>query len=165
MSYRVDIERLGPSAIIDLQGSPPRIRDWIGDALPPFPEIPNTASASNGLELYWIGRERWLLRGDIGRENDLLARARPAAAPLEISVVPVSDTLEFFALTGPEAGEVVSIASPLDHHPRVFPENGASYTELFGVKGLLVRRSRGFELGVERSFGDMLEDFLVRARA
>jgi sarcosine oxidase subunit gamma len=165
MGYDVDIERLPPSAVIDLQGEASAVAAWCGDGLPPLPAQANSASAGNGLELYWIGRERWLLRAALDREDELLALTRPDEAPLEISAVQVSDTLQFFALRGADAGDIVSIASPLDHHPSVFPRNGVSYTDLFGIKGLIVRRADGFELGVERSFADMIEDYLARANA
>lgn len=165
MAYDINIERLGPSAVIDLQGKPGALGAWIGETLPPFPGQPNTASETGGIELYWIGLERWLLRADIERENELLAITRPHEAAIDISIVLVSDTLQFFSIAGPDAGEIVSIASPIDHHPQVFPANGVSYTDLFGLKGLLLRRTDGFEFAVERSFGDMIEDYLARANA
>jgi sarcosine oxidase subunit gamma len=165
MAYRVDIERMPQSAIIDLQGEVSVVAGWCGEALPPFPQQPNTATSRDGLELYWIGRERWLLRAGLEREGPLLAITRPGAAPIDISVVLVSDTLQFFSIRGPDAGQIVSIAGPLDHQPDRFPANGVSYTEIFGVRGLLVRRADGFEIAVERSYGDLLADYLVRASA
>ena len=165
MDYDVDIERLGLSTVIDLQGVGDAIRDWVGSDLPPFPEQPNTATEAGGLSLYWIAQERWLLRAAIERENELLSMTRPHKAPTEISLVPVSDTLQFFSITGPDAGDIISIASPLDHHPSVFPDNGVTYTDIFGMKGLVVRKPDGFEIAVERSFGDMIADYLARATA
>ena len=165
MAYDVIIERRGLQAVVDLQGEPAAIVDWVGAALPPLPEQPNTASEKNRLALYRVGRERWLLRADLDREDELLALTRPDAAPLDVSIVLVSDSLQFFTITGPDAGEIVAIGSPLDVHPSVFPANGATYTDLFGVRGLIVRRADGFEFAVERSFGDMIEDYLARANA
>ena len=165
MGYDVDIQPLEISAVIDLQGNADAIADWIGDALPRFPEQANTASEKNGLSLYWIGPDRWLLRADLERETELLELTRPADAPVDLSIVQISDTIQFFAITGNEAGEIISIASSIDHHPTVFPGNGVTYTDVFGIKGLLVRRVDGFDIGVERSYGDMIEDFLARANA
>ena len=165
MGYDVHIERLGLSAVIDLQGEAGEIKNWGGAGLPTMPEQPNTSSEDGGLALYWIAAERWLLRAAIDREDELLAMTRPAEAPIEISVVQVSDTLQFFAITGADAAAIVSIASPIDHHSSVFPENGVTYTDIFGIKGLLVRRADGFEIAVERSFGDMIADYLARATA
>ena len=117
------------------------------------------------MQLCWIGPERWLLRSTIANEERLLEMTRPAEAPLDISIVQVSDTLCFFDLRGPDAGEIVSIACPVDHHPSRFAENGVSYTSLFGLKGILLRSDDGFEIAVESSFADMVEDYLARANA
>ena len=40
---------------------------------------------------------------------------------------------------------------------KAFAQNGASYTEAF-----VIRKEGGFDLAVERSFGNMLEDYLGR---
>ena len=162
MGYDVTIEREGLSAVIDLQGDADAVADWAGAGLPPMPEQPNTANVDNGLSLYWIAPERWLLRADLEREDELLAMSRPHEAPPDISVVQVSDTLQFFSITGPDAGDILSIATPLDHHPSVFPANGATYTEIFNIKGLVVKQPDGFEIAVERSFADLLADYLAR---
>ena len=77
----------------------------------------------------------------------------------------VSDTLRFFHIDGSDALQIIAIACPLDTHPSVFPENGAGYTEIFGIKGLLVRSGDGFDIAVESSFADMIEDYLARANA
>ena len=165
MAYEVNIERAGIEALIDLQGPAEAIRDWIGDECPPFPQQANSASTRDGLSLCWIAPERWLLRASIEKEDELLALARPADAPIETSIVLVSDTLCFFRIDGADAAQIVAIACPLDTHPLVFPENGITYTEIFGVKGLLARRGEGFDIAVESSFADMLEDYLQRANA
>ncbi|MBX2885733.1 MAG: hypothetical protein KTR32_37600, partial [Granulosicoccus sp.] len=136
MGYDATIKRLDVSAIIDIQGEQSRIAEWAGNKLPPFPDVPNSASISNGLNLYWVGRMRWLLRADISREQELLSVLRPSEAPAEISVVQISDTLQFFSIRGPEAEDVISVVTPLDFHSTVFPQYGVSYTDICGRKGL-----------------------------
>ena len=84
-------------------------------------------------------------------------------APVHVSIVLVSDTLTFFRISGPDADQIIKIASPLDIHPTVFPCNGASYTQVFGIKGLVIRNTDGFEIAVESSYADMIDDFLRRA--
>ena len=164
MGYEVTIKRLELSAVIDLKGEASAIKNWVGEgALPVFPELANTATCNDGLALYWIGHEHCLLRSDIKREDELLNLMRLDTLPAELSIVLVSDTLQFFEVTGPDASEIISIASTIDHHPSIFPENGVSYTNIFGLKGLLLRRSDGFEIAIERSYGDMIEDCLSRA--
>ena len=165
MSYDVQIKRGELEALVDLQGPPRAIHDWVESGFPDFPDAPNTASIRDELSLYWIAPERWLLRAPIEHEDQLLAITKPDTAPLDISIVLVSDTLKFFHLDGPDAAQIVSIACPLDTHSSVFPANGVTYTEIFGNKGLLARRGEGFDIAVESSFADMLEDYLQRANA
>jgi len=165
MSYDLHIERGGIRAIIDLQGESARIAEWAGAALPAFPERPNTASCRDGICLFWIAAERWLLHAALEREAELLALAAPQSAPLDISAVLVSDTLTFFTITGRDAAQLIAIASPLDTHPRVFADDAVSYTEAFGLKALLRRIPGGFEIAVESSYADLLADYLARATA
>jgi sarcosine oxidase subunit gamma len=163
MSYEVRIKRGELEALVELQGSAGAISDWVGTGFPEFPKIPNTASTAGELSLYWIAPERWLLRAPLAAEDRLIEMTRPDQAPLEISIVLVSDTLRFFHIEGPDAAQIVAIACPLDTHASTFPPNGVSYTEIFGVKGLLARRNNGFDIATESSFADMIEDYLQRA--
>ena len=165
MGYDVHIHRLELNAVIDLQGEAQAIANWVKGELPPFPEKPNTATKRDGLSLYWIAPERSLLRASIENEDRLLEMTQPQSAPVDISIVLVSDTFRFFELVGPDADEIISTACPLDHHLSVFPQNGVSYTNIFGIKGLLIRIEGGFEIAVEASYADMIEDYLTRANA
>jgi sarcosine oxidase gamma subunit len=63
-------------------------------------------------------------------------------------------------IRGSESNEILFIASPLDIHPTVFSLNGASYTEAFSLMAFVIRQKDRFDLAVERSFGDMLEEYL-----
>jgi heterotetrameric sarcosine oxidase gamma subunit len=166
MGYDVKIQRLELNAIIDLQGNAKAIKNWIKDGdLPDFPDKPNTSSTNQNFKLYWVGLEHWLLRSEIELEDRLLEMTNSSAAPIEISLVQVSDAFKFFEVIGPDAAEIISIASPIDHHLSVFPDNGVSYTNIFGIKGLLIRVNNGFEIAVESSYVDLMADFLQRANA
>ena len=163
MSYDVQISRVELCAVIDLQGRQEAIASWVGADFPDFPTTPNTASTSGSLSLYWIAEQRWLLRAAIEDEDLLLSITRPDTAPLEISAVLVSDTLKYFQITGADAAQIISIASSIDTDLSVFPENAVTYTEAFGIRALLIRCSGGFEIAVESSYADMIEDYLQRA--
>jgi heterotetrameric sarcosine oxidase gamma subunit len=165
MGYDVQIRKLKLNAVIDLQGEASAIAKWVKGDLPAFPDKPNTLSRNSNLDLYWIAPERWLLRSDIENEDRLLEITKPNDAPVDISIVQISDTLKFFEIIGPEVDEIISIACPIDNHISAFPENGVSYTNVFGIKGLLVRVKDGFEIAVESSFADLIEDYLQRANA
>ncbi|MCV6591321.1 MAG: sarcosine oxidase subunit gamma [Silicimonas sp.] len=162
MAYDVEILRLSPFALFDLKGAAEALEDWAPE-LSGLPGDPN-ALARNGEVLHChVGPQHWLLRAPLEEENRLDAALRPNTAPPEISLVRVSDTLTFFRLTGPDAGEVLSIGCPLDLLPGVFGDTAVSFTELFGLKALVLRCAGGFEIAVEQSYGDMIADYLARA--
>lgn len=163
MSYDVHINRQEISALFDLKGDPSVLAVWAGNGVPPLPEGHNRLVTVDGKHVFHIGRNHWLLRTRIDREEACLAALRPSEAPPEISIVRVSDTLTFFDITGPDAGEIMSIACPLDLHHTVFGDLDVAFTEVFGLKALLLRTIGGFEFAVEQSFGDMIADYLARA--
>ena len=159
MAYNVKVERLELRAVFDLKGDQTLAAAWLGDGGPDFPAAANTFSSAGASELLWIGPDHWLLRAPASQEASILARGIPD----ELSVVHVSDTFASYLVTGSDAAQIMAIACPLDLHPGTFPENGATYTEAFGLEALICRRPDGYELSIERSFGDMLEDYLTRA--
>ena len=165
MTYDVTIRRKDISALFDLKGNADDIAGWAGAALPPLPGAPNTLTRSGNRSLLWIGPDHWLLRGALEDEAELNEALRVEAAPDEISIVLVSDTLAFFDIAGPDAGNVMAVATPLDLHASAFPRDGATFTEAFGLKALVLRSSDGFELAVERSYADMTTDYLGRITA
>ena len=57
---------------------------------------------------------------------------------------------------------LIAIASPLDVDLAQFPADGATFTEAFGQKALVMRRGDGFELAIERSYAPMLRDYFSR---
>ena len=159
MAYDVTVKRVELRTVFDLKGEQRAVEAWIGKLGPKFPEDPNTKSVAGSVELLWIGPEHWLLRAPLSEEASILERP----VPDEVSVAHVSDTLASYVIAGPDANEIMAIACPLDLNAESFPDNGATYTEAFGLKALVCRCDGGYELSVERSFGDMLEDYLSRA--
>lgn len=165
MYYQVTLEREELCTVVELQGPQQEVAD-IPVLLPlQFPSAPNTFEKSPDLDktLYWIGPQRWLLRAELDKEADIKRLLAEQELPDAVSAVLVSDSLAFFTIRGVDASAVISIASPMDVHPSAFPDNGASYTEAFGLKALVIRCDEGFEVVVERSYGDMLLDYFQRA--
>ena len=165
MSYDVNAKRQGLSTLIDIKTSTSELIDWLPASLLPLPDTANTAKRSEELIMYWIGPGHWLLRGPIDQEYEIIEKLNLQSVPSHISAILISDSLCFFELTGSDVDQVVSIVSPLDIHQSVFPENGVSFTEAFGLKAALIRIQTGFELAVDTSYADMLEDYLKRAGA
>jgi len=165
MSYDVTFQRCGLTALFDLKGAANAVGAWVGDALPEFPDRPNHRTEKQGAELFFIGRDHWIARAPLAQEEALDTRLSPTACPADISIVRVSDTMTFFRVTGPDAAEIMAIACPLDLHDSVFAPDAVTYTEVFGLKALVMRYQDGFEFAVEQSFADMIEDYVARAMA
>lgn len=163
MTYDVSFTELDLMTLIDLKGDPADVKAWCGDHLPPFPTQPRTVSRSDELELMWLGPNHWILRAPLASEAALVATLTPEQAPDDTSFVRISDTLTFFELSGPDLSEVLSVASPLNFDPLLFPEDGAAFGEAFGIKALFVHAGSNLQVGVERSFGPMIADYLARA--
>lgn len=162
MSYDVTIRRLGPAALLDLRGEPEAVASWLAYLGMTLPETPNTATRAGRRELYWLGPTHWILRAPIDSEDDLLESLKKEDLPPDICQVLVTDAFAWFEISGPDAAQILAIASPLDLHPSTFPPNGATFTEAFGLKALIIKHDHGAELAVERSFGDMTADYLDR---
>ncbi|MDE0695704.1 MAG: sarcosine oxidase subunit gamma [Boseongicola sp.] len=164
MSYNASFERLPISACFDLKGAENAVVEWIGaEILPGFPTEANRRRSADGLSLDHVGPRHWLLHADIDREDELNAALRPHLAPAEVSIVRISDTMTTFRVAGADVAHVLAIGCPLDLHETAFPEDAVTFTEFFGQKALVRRCAGGFDVSVEQSYGDMMEDCLTRA--
>ncbi len=164
MPYDVTFHRLETQALFDLKGPREALSAWLKNkALPAFPENPNARTISGGMHLMFLGPDHWILRARLCMEADIEAALRPSAAPPEISIVRISDTLAFFRITGPEAKEIMAICCPLNLHDSHFEQDAASFTEAFGLRALVTRCDGGFDVAVEQSFGPMMQECLNRA--
>lgn len=163
MGYDVQITRLELQALFDLKGTSAALVAWAGSQVPPLPTRPNSLTEADGLILCWIGPGHWILRANIAEEAAILAVLRPDAAPADVSVVLISDTLVFFALTGPDADQVMAVATPLD--AARLAADGITLTEALGTKAVIRRIPGGYEIGVDVSYATFVEDYLDRIRA
>ena len=85
---------------------------------------------------------------------------KPENCPDSISIVLISDTLKFFRINGVNANDIMSIASPLNLNTDAFTDNNATFSEVFGLKALIMRDGDGYQFGIDQSFGDMISDYL-----
>lgn len=163
MTYGATVTPLDLAALFDLKGEPDDFAGALESLDLTFPREANRASRAGERELYWIGPDHWLLRAPLAEELELQARLKDAVGAEHASVILVSDTLAGFALRGADARQILAIACPLDTDAAIFPFDGVTYSEAFGLKALVVRRDHGFDLFADRSFGPMLEDYFSRA--
>ena len=149
-------------AVFDLKGDRARLTAIGRDALPALPDQANHLVSGTDCRLGLIGPGHWLLLAEGRVEDELHARLQPDMAGPECSIVPISDALTFLSVTGPEATEVMAVASPLDLHPSVFGADRMTFTEAFGIKALIFRMEGGFEIGIDRSYADWFQTMLER---
>jgi len=161
MIYNCHIQALTPQAVIDIKGDPvdvlPRLQR-LGLADPP----PLRAAVSGDLRVLRPSPNHWLILASLASEDALLEHLNtpePAADTLTLSV---SDAYQWFAINGPEAREVLSIGCPLDLDPKVFGPDGATFTEMFALKALLLAAADGFVVAADRSHGPLVVDWFAR---
>lgn len=164
-AYDIAVEGPTRRAVFALRGPRDRLRAWLAALpLPPWPERPNTRSRGEGLDLLWTGPDRWLLLAPTEAEDGLEAALRPDETPPDISVALMSDSLAFLTLTGRDAGAAMAIACPLDLHPSVFGPEAATFTDTFGLRGLVLREGDGWVLAVDTSLAAFVGEHLHRLR-
>jgi heterotetrameric sarcosine oxidase gamma subunit len=162
MAYAVRIAGPETPAVFDLKGPQDALAAWLaGAGLPGWPSRPGTRCGA-GRWLAWTGASHWLLVAPLADEAVLEAALRGDAAPETVRIVTVSDALAFFSIEGPDAASVMAVASPLDLHAAAFPGDGATFTEVFGLRALVTRQGDGFLLAVDRSYGPFVAEYLAR---
>jgi heterotetrameric sarcosine oxidase gamma subunit len=124
-----------------------------------LPAVANTVTHFETLDVFWVGRTRWLVRGPLDAEDELGCRLRPLSKARGTDAVCVSDYYAGFALEGPDTRAVLAQACPLDVHECVFATDAASFTSLFSLSGLLHFESNPdtYGLYVEASFADYVQ--------
>ena len=162
MGYQISIERQALEAAFDIKGAETAVASQLSPLGLSLPSDKNTTSQANDITLCWIGRDHWLLLAPAEMETRLQASLVSDDATLDCRVVLVSDFFTFFNITGPQANDIMTIASPLDTRLKIFPENGATFSELFGIRGLILRQPNGFTVAVERSYADMVAAYFSK---
>ncbi len=164
MTYQATTRNLPPCAVIDLKGSADDIAPRLQSLGLPA-AVAGRAVRSGTMELLKAGPEHWLLLAPLDQEERLLHALQANAWAADSLVLGVSDLYQFFAIEGADARQLVAVASPLDADTVAFPDDGATFTEAFGQRVLLLRRPHGFDLAVERSYAPMLTDYFSRINA
>lgn len=158
MGYDLTVTGPRTRALFDLRGDRAALGAALAAAdLPGWPDRPNSRRAAGGAEVLWLGPAQGLLMAPLDREAGIEAALAGIAG-----VTLVSDTLAFFTLSGADAGVAMAIGCPLDLHPTSFPDDGATFTEAFGTRALVLRDAAGWLLAVDRSYADYVAAHLSR---
>ena len=156
MGYQATIKKQAMWAIFDIKGNAGAVAKRISDIGLSLPSSANTAYAKKGQHLCWIGEDHWLLLAPVEIEDQLIKRLNPQNSSLDCRIVHVSDAYTLFTVTGDHADDILAIASPLNTRQKNFPKNGVTFTEFFGIRGLVLRWPGGYLTAVEQSYADMI---------
>ena len=165
MTYDVKIERKLLNALFDIKGSIEEVKSHLKKHIKSIPIKPNSCISQGNLKILYVGPNHWILMAPITEEQHLVSTLRPYDCPASISIVLISDTMTFFYIHGPNAFDIMSIASPLNLNKDSFTSESATFSEIFGLKALILRHGDGYQFAVDQSFGSMVSDYLDLALA
>jgi len=157
--YDATMTAIAPAAIVEIRGDAEAARRVLAAAGLAAPARPNTAQESDAAAELWLGPRRWLVLCAGPRAEQLATALEGAAAgePLA-AAVDASDMVVGIALRGCDAAELLGQGTPLDF--AALASDGASATDLFMVPAIVRRRGDGFDLWIDRSLGQYLDECL-----
>jgi len=134
----------------------------MGDALP---MVPNTLTDVNGITIYWLGPDEWLIVTPDDRRESVRHQLRAALAKLHVAVTDVSGGQTALQLHGRHVRDVLAKGCPIDLHQRVFGLGQCAQRHLGKAPVLIgqIEEQPYFELIIRRSFGDYLWTWLESA--
>lgn len=158
----VDLARLSASEVpllgqVDVRASEPD-----ASALG-LPIEPNTVAVRNGREALWLGPDEWLIVSDPGTSDAVVVELEAALAAVHHSIVDVSANRTVVDLAGTNRHDLLSVACPIDLHPRSWGEGRCAQTVFGGAPVLLQERSASTRVFVRPSFVSYVADLLLWA--
>jgi len=103
------------------------------------PVEPNTVRQGSDCTIFWLGPDEWQVHCAEGARDALLDGLRRALEGRHSAVVDVSDYYVVMRLAGTKTLEVLSKGTPLDLHPRSFPEGACAQTR-FGHATVMLHK-------------------------
>ena len=111
--------------------------------------------ASGTMKWFWIGRCNWILRAPASKEERLSIDFAPGNLPLDVSIVEISDVYRFHSISGKGHEKVIARLSSIDY--RSLSVGSATFTEVLGLKALLVKYTHECHIGIECSYITVFE--------
>jgi len=140
------------------------VSDVLGDGLP---IVANTVADAQGVTMYWLGPDEWLLVTPGERRAAIEGELRRALGALRVAVTDVSGGQTVLQLHGAHVRDVLAKGCPIDLHPRAFSIGQCAQSHLAKAPILIgqIENQPYFELIFRRSFADYLWTWLERAAA
>lgn len=122
------------------------------------PVEPNTVVDSGDIRIYWLGPDEWLVVTPTEQQARIQVELRKALKSVFSSVIDNSSGLTMLEITGDKAASLLATDCPLDLHPSVFNSGQCAQTRLAkaGMTVAPLRKGKGFEVIIRRSFADYL---------
>jgi sarcosine oxidase subunit gamma len=159
LAGRGDLDALGAREVPFLAQVSLRLAEPSGSI--PFPEAPNTWTATGERELLWLGPDEWLVVGAPGTAGEIAAWLDAALAERHRSVVDVSSNRTAIELAGERRRELLEQGCGLDLNPRAWGAGMCAQTLLAQIPVLLQERDEATRVFVRPSFAASLADWLV----
>ena len=140
------------------------VSDVLGDGLP---IVSNTVTDVQGITMYWLGPDEWLIVTPGERRAGIEAELRKVLAGLRVAVTDVSGGQTLLQLHGARVRDVLAKGCPIDLHPRAFSIGQCAQSHLAKAPILIgqIENQPYFELIFRRSFADYLWTWLESAAA
>ena len=117
-------------------------------------------SRSGGPDILWLGPNEWLVSGETGTEQAMVAKLTKALAGQFAAVTDISESRAVIRLGGARARDVLAKGCPLDLHPKVFVPGSCAQT-ILGRADMLLHgfttgrgKAEAFHVYVGRSFAE-----------
>lgn len=134
----------------------------MGDALP---IVANTLTELNGVTMYWLGPDEWLIVTPDESRRRIEQDLRRALASQHFALTDVSGGQTALHLHGTHVRDVLAKGCPIDFHPRVFGIGQCAQSHLGKAPVLIgqIEEQPYFELIVRRSFAEYVWTWLEAA--
>jgi len=132
-------------------------------SIPALPGANQFVVTPAGGECFWLGPEEWLVVGPQSSRAETLEALERAVGPDDGGVVDLSASRVLFALTGPQARDVLASCCALDLHPRVFGPGSCAQTLVAKAPVLLsqVNDAPTYRLFVRPSLASYVVSWLI----
>lgn len=126
------------------------------------PGEPNAVASSGDYTVFWLGPDEWQIHCPEDAQGRLVGELRSALDGQHSAVVDVSDYYVVMRLSGTRTLEVLSKGTPLDLHPRAFPEGRCAQTR-FGHATVLLHKLAAdvVDVQVRWSFAEYVWTYIV----
>ena len=140
------------------------VSDVLGDGLP---LVANTVTDVQGITMYWLGPDEWLIVTPGERRAAIEAELRKVLTGLRVAVTDVSGGQTVLQLHGAHVRDVLAKGCPIDLHPRAFSIGQCAQSHFAKAPILIgqIENQPYFELIFRRSFADYLWTWLEGAAA